>query len=126
MSNKIKMRNVGAQTQKKWSPGGPPPEVLGAQNFTFFFVLAAGVSHDSPRAQTCTFEGPGASNTTKIPREDPQRERKSENGGGRGNKKRESLGGPAEVGPGGGWSGGGGSAVGVRRMMFPVEEMKKL
>ena len=23
--------------------------------------------------QTCTFEGPGASNTTKIPREDPQR-----------------------------------------------------
>ena len=27
------------------------------------------------RAQTCTFEGPGASNTTKIPREDPQRER---------------------------------------------------
>ena len=25
--------------------------------------------------QTCTFEGPGASNTTKIPREDPQRKR---------------------------------------------------
>ena len=26
--------------------------------------------------QTCTFEGPGASNTTKIAREDPQRETK--------------------------------------------------
>ena len=26
--------------------------------------------------QTCTFEGPGASNTTKIPREDPQRKTK--------------------------------------------------
>ena len=34
---------------------------------------AAGVSHHSQRAQTFTFEGPGASNTTKIPREDPQR-----------------------------------------------------
>ena len=41
--------------------------------------------------QTCTFEDPGASNTTKIPREDPQREKKSENGGGRGNKKRDIL-----------------------------------
>ena len=28
--------------------------------------------------QTCTFKGPGASNTTKIPREDPQRERERE------------------------------------------------
>ena len=39
---------------------------------------------------TCTFRGPSASNTTKIPREDP----KSENCGGRGNKKREILGTP--------------------------------
>ena len=34
--------------------------------------------------QTCAFQGPGASNTTKIPREDPPRERrKNENCGGR-------------------------------------------
>ena len=37
--------------------------------------------------QTCTFQGPGASNTTKIPRKDPQeREKKNENEGGRGKK----------------------------------------
>ena len=29
MSNKIKMRNVGAQTQKKWRPVGPPLEGRG-------------------------------------------------------------------------------------------------
>ena len=29
-------------------------------------------SHDSPIAQTCTFDGPGATNTTKIPPEDLQ------------------------------------------------------
>ena len=46
------------------------------------------------KLQTCTFEGPGASNTTKIPREDPQREKKSENGCGRGGKKLEILGPP--------------------------------
>ena len=34
---------------------------------------AAGVSHDSLRVQTCTFEGPGLQNTTKIQREDTQR-----------------------------------------------------
>ena len=34
----------------------------------------AGASHDSPRAQTCTFQGPGPSNTTKIQREDTQRD----------------------------------------------------
>ena len=60
--------------------------------------------------QTYTFKGPGASNTTKFPREDPQR--KSENGGGRGKKKREILGGPAEGGPGRG-SRAGGPAQGV-------------
>ena len=32
---------------------------------------AAAVSHDNPRTPTCTFERPGASNTAKIPREDP-------------------------------------------------------
>ena len=29
MSNKIKKRSVGAQTQKKWRPGGPPLEGRG-------------------------------------------------------------------------------------------------
>ena len=36
--------------------------------------------------QTCAFDGPGASNTTRIPREDPQREEKNEFCGGRGKK----------------------------------------
>ena len=51
----------------------------------FFFFLslslsegAAGVAHDSPRAHTCTCEGPGASNTTKIPRENPPEREKKE------------------------------------------------
>ena len=57
---------------------------------------AAGVSHDNPRAQMCTFEGPGASNTTKIQRKGPTREgEKKQNCGGR-EKKSEILGGPAE------------------------------
>ena len=43
----------------------------------FYLVLqAAGVSHDSPRAQTCTFDSPGLQKITKIPREDLQREKK--------------------------------------------------
>ena len=36
--------------------------------------LAAGVSHDSPRTQNVHISSPGASNTTKIPRENPQRD----------------------------------------------------
>ena len=39
-------------------------------------LQAAGVSQDSPRAKTSTFEVPTDQNTTKIPREDPQREEK--------------------------------------------------
>ena len=64
---------------------------------------AAGVSHDNPRAQTGTFEGPGLQNTTKIQREDPpeRKERMKFSAGER--KKREILGGPGE-----GQSGGGG------------------
>ena len=53
---------------------------------------------------TCTFERPGASNTTKIPREDPlERERiKNEISGGREKKKERNLGppfGPYRSGP---------------------------
>ena len=75
-------------------------------NFAFFFALlrhnfhssfSARVSHDSPRAQTCTFQGPGASNTTKIPR-DPQRERKRAKLGREREKKKRNVG-PAAFGP---------------------------
>ena len=69
---------------------------------------AAGVSHDSPRAQTCTFEGPGLQkhhqNSTKRTKREGE---KNENCGGRKGKKREILGGPAEGGPAEGGSGGG-------------------
>ena len=58
--------------------------------------MAAGVSHDSPRTSSAHISGLGASNTTKIPREDTQRSR-------RGEKKREILGlppsGPHRLGP---------------------------
>ena len=38
-------------------------------------VKPPAASHDNLRTPTCTFQGPGVSNTTKIPREDPpQRE----------------------------------------------------
>ena len=47
---------------------------------------AAGLHTTARELQTRTFEGSGASNTTKIPREDTQRDKKSENGGGRGKK----------------------------------------
>ena len=71
---------------------------------------AAGASHDSPRALTCTFEGPDAVNTTKIPREDPQREKKTredppERGKerkwerGRGKKSAKNIGPPPPFGP---------------------------
>ena len=58
---------------------------------------AAGVSHDSPRAQMCTFQGSGLQkhqqNSTKGPQE---RERRMKIVAGGGNKKSEILGGPAE------------------------------
>ena len=45
----------------------------------------------------CQFEGPGASNTTKIPREDTQRGKKRTNfAAGEGKKKSQILGGPGE------------------------------
>ena len=63
-------------------------------------VPACRVSHDSLRAQTCTFEGPGASNTTKIPRQDHQRKREKERKWEREReKKREHMGPPTLRGP---------------------------
>ena len=59
-----------------WLSCGTPPD------------WAAGASHTTTRElQTRTFERPGASNTTKIPREDPKREKEER-------KKREILGPP--------------------------------
>ena len=57
-------------------------------------------SHTTARElQTCTFERPGASNTTKIPRKGPTREgEKNKNCGGRRKKKRKILG-PHRSGP---------------------------
>ena len=60
-------------------------------------VGAAGVPHDSPRAQTCTFEGLGLQkHHQNSTRRHPEREEKNEFCGGRGKKKSEILGGPAE------------------------------
>ena len=59
--------------------------------------FSRGFTRQPERAQTCTFEGPGASNTTKIPREDPQREKGTKMGAREG-KKREILG-PHPLGP---------------------------
>ena len=53
------------------------------KNFLDFLNLFSFPPPDPPGVlegrdpQTCTFEGPDASNTTKIPREDPQREKKT-------------------------------------------------
>ena len=55
--------------------------------------LAAGVSHNSPRTPDAHISGLGASNTTKIPREDTQRDTKRAKWW-RKNKKREILGSP--------------------------------
>ena len=52
-----------------FSPSGCRVEALGG-------LQAAGVSQDNVRAETSTFEVPTDQNTTKIPREDPQREEK--------------------------------------------------
>ena len=69
-------------------PGGLGRFLPGGIGVSLFFPH----SHDSPR-KTCTFQGRGVSNLTKIPRKDPQREKKSENGSGR-EKKAENFGPP--------------------------------
>ena len=57
-------------------------------------------SHTTARElQTCTFERPGASNTTKIPREDPQRGKKRTNFAAGQGKKSAKFGPPPLRGP---------------------------
>ncbi len=71
--------------------------VLAHLLFEFLLQLPgpAKASHDSPRTPNVKISGPGASNTAKIPRKDPQeRGRKKEHCGGRGKNMREILGPP--------------------------------
>ena len=65
----LKLRIAITTNPRPPSPEGWWPEGVGVQTRRCF-------TRHSEKLQTCTFEGPGASNTTKIPREDPQRERK--------------------------------------------------
>ena len=115
---KVEARREGLRPKGGSPKGGGPrgvgPRGVGARRGPQRF-------HTTAESQTCTLEGPGASNTTKIPREDPQREKKSENGSGEMEKKREILGGPAE----GGLAEGGGPAEGGSGVGGPAEEMKK-
>ena len=73
---------------------------------------AAGVSHDSPRAQTCTFERPVFKTPPKFNEKTPREEEKNEFFGGRGKKRAkfwavQGKGCPAEGGPGKGGPGEG-------------------
>ena len=108
------------QQDEKTKHGRTKPEEWEAQNFAFFFfpspatfsffLKTVGASHDSPRAQTCTFQGPGRQLNEKTPRE----VEKERNGGGRGKKKKEQN---------FGRSSGGGSSV--RCFFFPRTERSK-
>ena len=106
-----------------WGPAAWGPEGGGAQNFALFFPLSRlhfrffslsfwessrGVLVGRPpefhttarELQTCAFKGTGLQkHHQNSTRRHPEREKKSENGSGRGKKKREILGGPAEGGP---------------------------
>ena len=74
---------------------------------------AARVSHDNPRAQTCTFEGPGLhKNHHNSSQKTPRERQKEQKWGGREKKKSEILGGPAEGGPEEGGRAEGGPAEG--------------
>ena len=71
--------------------------------------------------QTCTFERPGASNTTKIRREDPERYEKNENVHGKGKKSAKFWAPPPFRSPtllGSNVAGGGGAQVEGRRGGF--------
>ena len=67
----------------------------------FFGFGAAGASHDNPRTQDVHIrEGPGASkNHQNSTRRHPERDKKSENGCGRGKKKARNFGPPLPSGP---------------------------
>ena len=52
MRNMIKMRNVGAQTLKKWRPGGPPLEGKGAEGWSPEDLAPVGSGAQRGGAQT--------------------------------------------------------------------------
>ena len=95
-----------------------PPLLRGSAFFAWrkrwmrMLVWALGLSCETPAAsgppglhtttrelQTCTFERPGASNTTKIPREDPQKGKKRTNFSAGEGKKSPPPFGPPPFGP---------------------------
>ena len=105
-------RRVGARRGRGRRGGDPNPKGLGREGSGVEAPRRpAGRRSFTLRAKTSTFEVPTDQNTTKIPREDPQRDKKNENGGGR-RKKSEILGGPAEGGPAEGGPAEGGPAKG--------------
>ena len=64
-----------------------------------------GVSHDNPRAQMDTFEGPGLLfNNQNSTRRYTKREKRNEMVGGEGKKKERNLGRPCDEGSGAEWS----------------------
>ena len=62
--------------------GGPEPRKMGPRR------VGAGASHDSRELQTCTFDGPGASNTTKIRKDQQEREKRMKIVAGKGKRAR--------------------------------------
>ena len=88
---------------------------------------AAGASHDNPRTPNVHISGSRRfKNTRNIQREDPQRERKrNEHWSGRGKKKSEIIGGPAEGVPGEGGLGRWGllGSPGVSLPLTPFEPL---
>ena len=81
-----------------WVGGNPPPLPPKPQTSYRFGREWSGFHTTAREPKRAHLRVLAFRNTTKIQREDPQRETKSENGGGRGEKKREILG-PAPFGP---------------------------
>ena len=76
----MKMQNLCSQSQDGTvkTPGGDRslrPSTL-IRDLPERGFGAAGLHTTTRELQTCTFQGPGALNTTKIPREDPKRGKK--------------------------------------------------
>ena len=91
----------GTRVLTFWKVTGCPTLLGGGDRSGGF---GAGFHTTAREFQTCTFEGPGASNTTKIPRKDPQeREERVNICGGEGKKARNfgppTLRGPTPRGP---------------------------
>ena len=100
--------HLGVVVPRPWSAGESRNRLMNAGVDAQSVVMWTGACDQPPgfhtttrELQTCTFEGPGTSNTTKIPREDPQeREERMKIVAGEG-KKREMLGPPFEAHPSG-------------------------